>query len=72
MNDVELREIHWHMRSPARHQVEYGSTLWQQFAIERRCGADGGIVDVHNEARVGVEQRIGRRILALEELRLEG
>jgi len=42
----------------------------QEFAIQRGRRADCRIVNVHNKARVRVEQRIGRHILTLEEVGL--
>ena len=54
------------MAHPAAHQIEHGPVGREILPVELGDGGNGRVIDVGDEARVAVEVRVGRFVLALE------
>ena len=60
------------MGDPGRHQVEDAVFGLEYFGVVRGEGGDCGVVDMRDEARLGVEERVVGLVEFAEVLRLKG
>ena len=64
--DAGIRDIIGQVADPAAHEVEDDAAGGERVAVEGGDRVDGGVVDVGDEAGVGIEERVGGAVLSGE------